>query len=245
MITVAPDCSLRSFLFERDTFAFANDLVWQYQLEPESSAMTTSRRSSPPAYFHRCFVMVRSTRQFLYHARFAPAEPAAEPRIYRRLIRAIVSRSPRRASAEPHRVVIPGYDGLRSFSQAQEPPLKAECGGPWKSYFQRSHWRMVFPVWPRHQERTAQRLERSLREGHTPVVHLFRFPHVTINHAIVLFGGTASEQVIEFDAYDPNIPDHSVKLVYERDRKAFCFPQTHYWAGGQVAVNEIYRNAIY
>lgn len=241
----AADSSFRQFRFERDTFAFANDLVWQYQIDAESGSMTTSRRSSPPSYSHRCFVMVRSTRQFWYHARFEPAEPAVEPGTYRPLIRAVLSRSPRRASIESGRVGIPGYDGLRAFSQAREPLLKAECGGPWKSYFQRSHWRMVFPVWPRHQERMAQRLELSLREGGAPVVHLFRFPRVTINHGILLFRAMTSAQVIEFHAYDPNIPDHPVELVYDQRRKAFCFPPTHYWPGGPVTVNEIYRNAIY
>ena len=244
MTSSPDDCSSRSFLFERDTFAFANDLVWQYQSDPSSGAVTASRRGSPSTYSHRCFVMVRSARQFLYHARFEPALPAAETEAYRRLIRAVVSRNPRRASLGPDRVVVPGYDGLRSFSRAQEPLLKAECGGPWQSYFVRSHWRMVFPVWARHQERMAQRLERSLRAGGTPVVHLFRFPHITINHGIGIFGATASERTIEFDAYDPNIPEHPVKLTFERDRKTFCFPRTHYWAGGPVSVNEIYRSAI-
>ena len=90
--------------------------------------------------------MVRSTRQFFYHARFEPELPAVEPEVYRQLIREIVSRNPRRACAESERVVIPGYDGLRSFSRAHEPLLKAELGGPWQSYFLRSHWRMIFPV---------------------------------------------------------------------------------------------------
>jgi hypothetical protein len=240
-----PDPCARSFLFERDTFAFAHELVWQYRFDPATGEMTTFRTNPPPTYFHRCFVMVRSARQFFYHARFEPRLLAVEAQAYRKLIREIVSRSPRQASAESERVAVPGYDGLRSFSQAHGPLLKEECGGPWQSYFVRSHWRMVFPVWARHQERMAQRLAQSLREGGTPVVHLFCFPHVTINHGIVLFGATASEQVIQFEAYDPNIPDHAVQLAYERARRTFSFPPTHYWAGGPVSVNEVYRGGLY
>lgn len=235
----------RSFVFERDTFAFANELVWQYQLDPATGAMNISRRSAPPTYSHRCFVMVRSARQFLYHARFEPDRPAAEVAVYLKLIHRIVTRSPRRVSAESERVVVPGYDSLRAFSQAQEPLLKAGCGGPWESYFVRSHWRMVFPVWRRHQEREALRLERSLREGRAPVVHLFRFPRITINHGVVLFGTTASERGLEFEAYDPNIPDRPVQLTFERDRSTFSLPQTHYWAGGPLNVIETFRNGLY
>jgi hypothetical protein len=235
----------RPFLFERDTFAFAHELVWQYRYDATTGQMTTARADPPPTYYHRCFVMVRSVRQFFYHARFEARQPAPEPEMCRRLIRAIVSRNPRRVSAEPDRVVVPGYDGLRSFSHAWEPLLKAECGAAWESYFLRSHWRMVFPVWRRHQEQTAQRLEQSIREGDTPIVHLFRFPHVTINHGIMLFALDAADGAVTFQAYDPNIPAHPVELIYRQDERAFHFPRNHYWAGSKLQVVQIYRNLIY
>jgi hypothetical protein len=240
-----PDHSAGCFRFERDTFAFANELLWQYRFDPTTGRMTFSRNHPPPTYSHRCFVLVRSARQFFYHARFAPDQPAVEAEVYRRLIREIVSRSPRRASPEPVRVVVPGYEGLRAFSQAREAMLKAECGGPWQSYFLRSHWRMVFPVPRWHQAQTARRMERSLRQGRTAVVHLFRFPRITINHGIVLFGVTASEQSIQFEAYDPNIPDHPVRLSFDRAARTFHFPPAAYWGGGALQVNEICRNVIF
>jgi len=237
--------AVRRFVFARDTFAFANELIWEYRLDPATGRMRFSRPERPPAYTHRCFVMVRAARQFFYHARFEPARPVAEGAVYRRLIRQVITRSPRRVSAESERVVIPGYDGLRAFSQAQEPLLKAGCGAPWESYFLRSHWRMVFPVWRRHQERTAQRLKRSLGEGRAPVVHLFCFPRITINHGMVLFGAADTEQGVQFDAYDPNIPEHPLQLAFEGDRRTFSLAQTHYYAGGPLNVVEIFRNAIY
>lgn len=236
---------VRSFQFDRDTFAFAHELVWQYRFDPATGETTVFRTQPPPTYYHRCFVMVRSARQFLYHARFEPGLPVADAPTYRRLIRAIVSRSPRRPSTESELVAVPGYDGLRSFSLAQEPLLKEECGGPWQSYLLRSHWRMVFPIWRRHQERMAQRLESSLREGGTPAVHLFRFPRIAINHGIALFRATASEQLIQFDAYDPNIPAHPVKLHYDRPTRTFSYPRNHYWAGGGLSVVEVYRGGLY
>ena len=85
----------------------------------------------------------------------------------------------------------------------------------------------------------------SLRAGGTPVVHLFRFPHVTINHGILLFAVTAANGELRFRAYDPNIPAHPVELIYRQADRTFEFPRNHYWVGGRLHVVEIYRNWIY
>ena len=151
---------------------------------------------------------------------------------YRRLIREVVSRSPRRPGPEQSKVVIPGYDCLRAFSRARTPLLQAELGGPWQSYFIRSHWRMVAPVTRRQQEKMAGQLTESVRIRRAPVVHLFRFPQLTINHGIVLFDAKSSERDIQFNAYDPNVPDQPAKLVYDRAARTFTFPRAKYWPGG-------------
>jgi len=243
---MAPANDARPFCFERNTFAFAHELVWQYRFDPATGAMTTFRTHPPPTYYHHCFVMARTVRQFFYHARFEPELPAVETEAYRRLIRQVVSRNPRQGSAAPEeRVRVPGFDGLRAFSQAHESLLKAECGGALQSYFVRSHWRMVFPVWGGHQEQTAQRLARTLREGRVCIVHLFRFPRITINHGLVLYGLAESEREIQFEAYDPNIPAHPVQLTYDRTQRAFRFPPACYWAGGVVRVVEMFRGGLY
>jgi hypothetical protein len=104
---------------------------------------------------------------------------------------------------------------------------------------------MVFPVWAWQQERMVHQLKQALHKRPAPIVHLFRFPRVTINHGIVLFGANESEQAIQFEAYDPNIPEHPVKLIYERAARAFYFPKAHYWAGGRVSVIEVYRGGLY
>jgi hypothetical protein len=235
----------RPFQFERDTFAFPNELLWQYHFDAATGAMTTFRTQPPPTYAHRCFVMVRTARQFLYHARFQPGRPAADGETCRCLVREVVSRSPRKASPEADRVIIPGCDNLRSFSQAQEALLKAECGGAWQSYALRSHWRMVFPIWRRHQERVAGQLVRAFRENPAPIVHLFRFPQLTINHGLLLFGFDETDSGVQFHAYDPNIPAHPVELLYQRADRTFYFPRTHYWPGGRLSVVEVYRGWIY
>ena len=244
MTSLARHCPTR-FQFERDTFAYANELVWEYRLDEASNTMTTFRNDPPPTYAHRCFVMVRSVRQFLYHARFDPELPVAEAQTYRRRIRQVVSRSPRRSSPEAERVVIPGYAGLRPFSQAHEQLLKEECGGAWQSYFVRSHWRMVFPVPGWHQERTAARLARALAAAMPPIVHVFRFPRVTINHGIVLYDVAETPSALRFSAYDPNVPERPAELDYDRATRTFVLPRNHYWAGGRVQVVHVYRGWLF
>ncbi|HEX7617201.1 MAG TPA: hypothetical protein VF480_00630 [Verrucomicrobiae bacterium] len=235
-----PVHAVRAFRFERDTFAFAHELVWKYRFDPVTGAMTTYRAEPPPTYYHRCFVMARATRLFFDHARFVPELPPADEPTYRKLVREIISRNPRRTCADAERIVIPGFDGLRSFSQAHEALLKAECGAAWESYFLRSHWRMIFRVSGRFQERMAEKLKWSLQNRGMSLAHLFRFPRITINHGIVLYGFTESEQQIEFTAYDPNLPAHPVKLVYEKARRVFTFAPNIYWGGGVLSVMEIF-----
>lgn len=244
MSSTAEQCR-RPFVFERDTFTFANELIWEYRFEPVTGRMSTCRSNPPATYSHRCFVMVRSARQFFYHARFDPTLPVAETCAYERLIREVVSRSPRRASAESAKVTVPGYDCLRAFSQAREPLLKAGIGQPWHSYFVRSHWRMVAPTRRWHQEKMAEQLKDSFAVRIAPIVHLYRFPRITINHGIVLFDWRETSQGLEFDAYDPNIPGHPVKLEYRRAERSFFFERTKYWYGGPLNVIEMYIGGLY
>jgi hypothetical protein len=230
----------RAFQFERDTFTFVNELVWEYRVDPATGRTTVHKNEPPPAYYHRCFVIARSARQFFYHARFDPGRAVADAAAYGALIRAVVARSPRALGAEADRLVLPGYASLRAFSEGQTPLLKAHLGGAWQSYFVRSHWRMVFPVSPAHQERMAARLLEALHRRPGPIAHLFRFPRIAINHALLLFGATQTREGIRFEAYDPNLAARPVPLLYDRARRAFVFPATHYWAGGRVSVVEAY-----
>src|SRR5512138_1849055 len=105
-----PLAPARRFVFERDTFSFANELIWEYRFDPATGAMSTVRNQPAPTYAHRCFVMVRSARQFFSHARFEPPQPPPDEAAARRLVRKVLRRNPRRTSTEADRVVIPGYD---------------------------------------------------------------------------------------------------------------------------------------
>jgi hypothetical protein len=231
----------RRFDFERDAFAFPNELVWEYHFDPATGQTLAVRRVPPPRYALRCFVLVRAARQFFYHARFDPAVGPRDDLTYRRLIRAVLVRSLRRPSEPGQRVVIPGYAGLREFSAAREWVVKAACGGAWRSYVQPSHWRIVVPVSRAHQHRTAGELLAATEEHSAPLVHLLRFPSLAINHGMVVFEGTRTRTGARFLAYDPNDPGRPARLTYDRERRTFSLPANRYWRGGDLNVFEIFR----
>jgi len=239
--TSTPPIFPRPFAFHWDTFAYPNELIWEYHLDPASGQMTHRRRQPPPTYSHHCFVVARSARQFFLHARFAPELPPVEDPACRKLIRRIVSRSPRRPSAESEKIVIPGYTNLFQFSEAREALLKSACGGAWQSYFQRGSWRMIFPLTRRHQDRMASQLMATLDQQDPPVIHLVRFPSLSINHAMVLFGYRHVGTTVHFEAYDPNNPAAPAELIYDPAERRFTLPRNSYFAGGRVDIYQVYH----
>ena len=234
----------RHFIFEQYTFAYANEVVWEYRFN-EHGKWTHRLREPKSDYTHHCFVVARSAKQFFQNARFDAALPKADSATYRRRIREVVSGSPRKGLPEERKIVIPGYANLRAFSEGQEALLKAHCGGAWQSYFQRGHWRMIWPFSRHQQQQTADRLVREIKHNVPPVVHLVRFPSLTINHAVVLFDAQETADRIELAAYDPNSPEQPATLVYNRALRSFSFPTNAYFPGGRVQVYEIFRNWCY
>ena len=104
---------------------------------------------------------------------------------------------------------------------------------------------MIWPFSLHGQQKTAEARAADIKSHRVPVVHLVRFPRLTINHAVVLFGATATEKEILFAAYDPNAPDKPTTLTYDRTARVFSFPTNFYFPGGHVDVYEIYCNWCY
>lgn len=232
----------RQFDFNRDRFAFANELAWEYLPDAATGKMKFRPHKPKPAYTHRCFVLTRVARQFLYHARFDAALKAAGDDHCRRLVREVLARNPRTPSAIKDQIVIPGFASLREFSAAHGPMLKAECGGKWRSYVLRSHWRMIFPISRTHQRNTAMRLLARIKQNISPIIHLVKFPALTINHGMILFAARETEGGLEFLACDPNDASEPARLTYDRATKTFSLPPNRYWAGGELNIIEIYRS---
>ena len=237
--------STRPFDFRRDTFAYTNELVWAYSINPETKEQSWHLRNKSPEYSHHCFVMVRSARQFWWHARFDPSLPPVDEKSYRRLVENVIRRSDSRGSPEELKVVIPGFDGLREFSAAYPKLLQEECGGAWQSYLQRGHWRMILPFSRRGQEAIVLRLRERIVSGIPCVVHLVRFPSLKINHAVLAYALRTEPGRIVFSTYDSNDPGQPLDLIYIEKERRFEFPTTGYFVGGEVKVYEIYRNWIY
>jgi hypothetical protein len=234
----------RPFDFQKDTFAYANQLIWEYHFDPNGK-WVHQRRAPPPDYSLHCFVIARAARQFFQNAKFDPGLPPADETTYRELIRRVVCTDPSRVLPESKRIVIPGYADLHTFSQAQEHLLKSECGGAWRSYFQRGNWRMIFPFSRASQKRAAEQLLADLKANRPPIVHFVRFPQLSINHAVLIFATGETQKEISFSAYDPNQPETPKTLTFDRAKRTFSFAGNNYWPGGRLDVYEIYRSWNY
>jgi hypothetical protein len=234
----------RTFDFFRDTFAFRNELYWEYLVDDKTGRVTTRKVVPPPTYAHRCFVVVRSARQFFFHARFEPDAPPLSETAYAERIRTVVRRSDCAPSLDSDRLEIPGFASLREFSAAHAPLLKANCGGAWQSYFNRGHYRMIFPMSRAHQAREVERLQCEIASGRAPIIHVLRFPQLTINHALLVFAAQRTNDGIHFSTYDPNLPQEPSSLFYSAASRTFDLPRNIYWPGGRVDVYETYRPGL-
>lgn len=232
----------RPFLFGHDTFSYRNDLVWEYVFDDATGKTSHRTKEVKPDYTHHCFVVARCARQFFQFAQFDPAAPLAPDEVYRELINKVVARDPGCDRAGTPRIVVPGFTNLFDFSIAKRKLLQEECGGAWRSYFQRGHWRIMLPFSRDGQEREARVLMEQIRNRRPPVAHLVKFPQLTINHAVLLFDVRETEDTIEYSTYDPYEADHPVLLTFDRRKRTFSFGRNPYFIGGEVNVYEIYRD---
>ncbi len=85
-------------------------------------------------------------------------------------------------------------------------------------------------------------LAQRLAEGLPPIVHLVRFPQLTINHGMTVFAVEQTEGKTCFQAYDPNVPTKPAKLTFDHAARSFTLPANRYWPGGKLEVIEIYRS---
>ena len=147
-------------------------------------------------------------------------------------------------SIPDERVIIPGYPDLRSFSADHVALVEHAMAGPWQTYLQRGNWRMIFPFGAHHQTRVAERLLGALTRGWPPIVHVLRYPELTINHLLLVFDAEETPAEIRFWAYDPNDAERPVALTYDRSLRAFSFATTVYFPGGPVKAYEVYDGPL-
>ena len=250
----------RPFDFNRDTFAFGNETVFEYHdgsasLRPREPAVRTKR------FVQHCFVMSRGVEQFRKFARFDPSRPLLADAELAACIRKI-TRSPAWAApaAERDRIIIPGYSDLRSLSRARGEIVRNNIGLGWPTYFRVGNWRIFLPHGPAQQERTQEELERALqqREGFF-VAYLTTTPeNFAINHAVLVYAKKASRSVaafagrgsssrndtIRYLVYDPNHADRPRTLEWSARDRSFLYERDTDFAGGHVTVWQVYGRPL-
>ena len=239
-----PETLQSSFVFQRDTFAFANETVFEYNIPSSKGGPRRRAHEANSDYTLHCFVMARSARQFFRHARFDPTQHRVSDAEYAELVRRVVATDPREEGATEPSITIPGYPNLRAFSTAHEHLVKELLGGAWQSFLQRGNWRMLLPFPSKQQQATAQELIESLQQNRPPVVHVVTHT-LTINHAVLLFGAVLRRDTISFAMYDPNDPRAPLQLAFDRRTATFRFPTTAYFEGGPVDVYEVYHGWVF
>ncbi len=234
----------RSFALQRDSFSFANELRWQYEFT-DSGEVVTKLSEPSPKFSLRCFPLVRAAREFFYHAQFRPDLPKANDEQYRAIVSEVMRRSSRCPAEPADKIVIPGFPDLHDFSAEHEDSLKSQCGGASRSFFQRGNWRMVFPVTKSSENKAALHLLDELRDSRLPIVHVYRFPDTTLNHAVLIYAAEENPSSITFLAYDPNDPARPATLTFDRESRSFLLERNRYFAGGTVKVYEVYRGIFF
>jgi hypothetical protein len=235
-----------AFRFDRDTFAFANQTVFEYH-EGHASLRRASA-TKRDAYNRHCFVMSRTAMQFKKFARFEPHSTALDDSALAARIRA-VTRQP--AWGEPlpenHRTVFPGYKDLKEMSNARRELVQLSIGHGWPSYFRISNARMMFQDGTGYQERTHARLNAALARGELFVAFLTTYPRFSINHSVLIYKVKSSAPTPGVDhylVYDPNHPESPRDLTWSACDRAFSFQKDWDFIGGVVRVYQVYGKPL-
>jgi hypothetical protein len=197
------------FAFERDTFAFANEV----------RAFAEDRDD---LYANYCFVVARGLRQFFQFARFDPRAPALDRAGYVARVRQVVARAPWRPAAHAdERVVIPGYASLREFSRAQESAVKEGLGGRFWTLVHWTIWRTLFPIPRDHQAGVFDEIERELHEGRLVQLLVTNQPTLELNHTVVAFASRGDGARVDLAIWDPNEPARPGVITYDAANRRF------------------------
>jgi hypothetical protein len=197
---------VRDFSFERDTFAFRNDVRAFY---PERDDL----------YANYCFVLARGLRQFFLFARFDPGAPRLDRAAYVERVRRVAARAPWHAPIPPEdRVVIPGYANLREFSRGEESAVKEALGGRFWTLVHWTNWRVGRAVGLEHQARVLDEIHGELAAGRLVQLLVTNWPVAELNHTVVAFASHVNDRGVELTIWDPNEPERSGVITFDAER---------------------------
>jgi hypothetical protein len=235
-----------AFRFDRDTFAFANQTVFEYH-EGHASLRRPSA-TKRDAYNRHCFVMSRTAMQFKKFARFEPHSAALDDSALAARIRAI-TRQPAWGEPPPEnqRIAFPGYKNLKEMSKARRELVQLSIGHGWPSYFRISNARMMFQDGKGYQERTHARLKAALARGELFVAFLTTYPRFSINHSVLIYklkSLSPNPGVDHYLVYDPNHPESPRELTWSAHDRAFSYQKDWDFVGGFVRVYQVYGKPL-
>lgn len=239
---VRADTATSKFRFDRDTFGFANQTVFEYHEGHASLRKSSGTRRD--AYNRHCFVMSRTAVQFKKFARFEPGSAPLDDASLADRVRAL-TRQPTWAEPLPdnQRIVFPGYKDLKEMSKARRELVQLNIGHGWPSYFRISNARMMFQDGADYQEQTHARLNSILANGGFFVAFLTTYPRFSINHSVLIYKLKSSEPnpgVDHYLVYDPNHPESPRNLTWSARDRAFSYQKDWDFVGGVVRVYQVY-----
>ena len=203
------DAAVGGFAFERDTFAFPNEI----------RAFSDDRDD---LYANYCFVVARGLRQFFQFARFDPSASPLDRAAYVERVRQVVARPPWQGPIpRDERVVIPGYASLREFSAAQESAVKEGMGGRFWTLMHWTNWRTALPLTRRHQAGVLDEIGRELAAGRLVQLLITNWPILELNHTVVVFASRAHGEEVDLAIWDPNEPGRPGVITFDRRRGTF------------------------
>ncbi len=236
------------FRFGRDTFAFANETVFEYDQGVAHLRKPSATENTQRPYNNRCFVMSRAAMQFRKFARFAPKSAPLDDRALAERVRAITGRSPwKEALPARQRIVVPGYSHLRAMSRTRARVLQDNIGIGWTTYFRFGSIRMLYEFSREYQGQTHANLNATLAHGGLFVAHLSTFPNLSINHAVLVYAHKPAPRkasIERYVVYDPNHSDAPRELMWSSANRAFAYQKDRDFVGGFVRVYQVYGKPI-
>jgi hypothetical protein len=233
------------FRFDRDTFAFANQTVFEYH--QGHASLRKSSATKKDAYNRHCFVMSRTAAQFKKFARFEPRSTPLDDATLASRVRA-VTRQPAWAKPLPEnqRIVFSGYKDLKEMSKARREVVQLSIGHGWPSYFRISNARMMFQDGKGYQETTHARLNATLARGELFVAFLTTYPRFTINHSVLVYKlkSSSANPGDRYLVYDPNHPESPRELTWSARDRAFSYQKDWDFVGGVVRVYQVYGKPL-
>ena len=239
------------FAFQRDTFAFANETVFEYH-EGRASARHANPSEQAKRFTQHCFVMSRAVVQFRKFARFDPSLAPLDDRQLAARIRKITREPPWTAPlSKRDRIVIPGFADLRTLSRTRTDVVQENIGLGWTTYFRPGNWRILLPHGPAQQARTHMELRRALARGEFFIAYLTTVPKsLSINHGVLVYARKTIPRQrnhadrLRYTAYDPNHAEAPRTLEWSQRDGCFSYQRDWDFVGGRVVVWQVYGRPL-